>query len=264
MGDEKLNDFEGEQKEGIFRTVLLKLSGTVFRDSFDELVPKIREEVQEGVRFILIFGGGFLINKLWNDGGNSKRTMLDGFGVTDEGLLDEAVVPAYLDIRSRIESAFGDDVVVVDPESVECDYMGEEYGLVGGVRRADGVRLDSSITGFGFLGDVEGQKVNVNGDNLALGLMVQFLCEIDEVVFLTRTKGINTRPGGNVTHPKIELKEGDIWYPTLNVAQGMRLKLEVVQSMLGHVDRVLITNTDGFCSPDRGYGVGEGTLCFKG
>src|ERR1700741_4386212 len=81
------------------QTLALKVSGAeIDGEDFPKLTDDIRALNESGVNIALVFGGGKQINRKFG----RPRPQVEGVAVTNEDVLRQGVLPAYVDIREKL------------------------------------------------------------------------------------------------------------------------------------------------------------------
>ncbi|MEK7524264.1 MAG: hypothetical protein AAB588_04525 [Patescibacteria group bacterium] len=246
-------------------TILLKIGGQELENGMDKLIENIAHFVKEGLKFILVFGGGPQIDAKWNGSHTAPRQMMGGVGVTTHDVLKDAVIPAYEEIAGKLKALLP-GIFIVPPSDVVCT-QDEQYGLVGEVQSVQNIPLhEQPLIGVGFLGVEQGsgKLLNVNGDSLARELAEQFHEEIGQVMLLTAIKGViddtkKVRP--LILSENLDAMLADT-YPGITVRGGMAKKIAEIKQMLEHVSKVALTDIDGFPGELEKWR-GEGTLFVR-
>lgn len=242
------------------RTLVLKVSGAeIDGEDFPVLAQDIRFLTQKGVRIVLAFGGGDQISKRYG----KPREKIDGVAVTTPEVLAEGVLPAYGDIRHRLQKALPEGVIV-EPEALQCDLHDDtRFGLVGIPKNI--VLPKSDLSFVGFVGDAEGQLVNVNADDIAMQIVRQYREQIEEIIFLTNKGGIENKNGAIVpllTEKRIDkiLRGED---EDIEVDGGMLKKVREIRNALNVIAKVVMTKTSGLRAEIENW-MGSGTLSVNG
>ena len=240
----------------------MKASGKEFLpETFPNLVESLRLFIAKGMKITLVFGGGEQIDREWKKKHAEPRPKIDGIGVTNEALLNDAVLPAFEDIRQQLHSALP-ELTILGSKNLGCK-MDENRGLVGIPERLDAV-ISLTDTAIGFVGNVEGHQVNVNADDATQFLVDKFGDHFNEIIMLTDLGGVVDMQRGGRLVPLI-LSGGineDGSHKSLDVTGGMRKKLLSVRGILPHTGKVAITNSANLPKEVEDWR-GGGTLCVQ-
>ncbi|MBI2638966.1 hypothetical protein HYW83_05240 [Candidatus Peregrinibacteria bacterium] len=259
------------------KTLLLKVSGRHLEgEKFEAITKAIRKFVSEGIRVVMVYGGGMQIDREWAKKHKAPRPKRDGVGLTTEEVLRDAVLPAYEYLRQRIAKRFSD----MNPHIVEPANIAARNNPVGGnqeifrghlfcvfgvttVFRHEG----KPLTIIPFLGKEQDVTrdwppfVNLNADDIVRNV-VQNTNAIDEVMMVTETGGVLNKKGKVV--PLLskatidEIIAGR--HPDIEVKDGMLEKLREVREMLGRVAKVSLTDDP---QKEIENWRGRGTLCIN-
>ena len=242
------------------RTLVLKVSGAeIDGEDFPVLVSDIRFLTQKGVRIVLAFGGGDQISTHYG----KPREKIDGVAVTTLEVLTQGVLPAYAEIRAKLEYALPEGICI-EPEALRCDLHDDtRFGLVGMPKEI--VLPENDLSFVGFVGDSEGQRVNVNADDIAMQIVRQYRAQIEEIIFLTSTGGIQDHNGQVVpllTEKRIDkiLRGQD---DEITVDGGMLKKVREIRNALNVIAKVVMTKTSGL-RDEIEHWMGSGTLSING
>jgi acetylglutamate kinase/GNAT superfamily N-acetyltransferase len=243
------------------KTLVLKASGAEIQSEyFQQLAADIRDLTARGVRIVLTFGGGDQISRHYAGHTSAPRQKIDGVGVTTRDVLQYGVLPAYEEIRAKLQQALPQSVFV-NPDQMVCDPITDSrYGLVGIPRE---VRLpDSELSIVGFAGSVDGQPVNVNADDVAKQIAMQYRDEVEELILLTGTGGVLNK-SGTVVPLLTDTKMDDILSgssDSITVDGGMLKKMQAVRDILTVTGKAVITRTDRL-EKELLQWMGDGTMC---
>ncbi|MBI5413603.1 hypothetical protein HZA42_04615 [Candidatus Peregrinibacteria bacterium] len=221
------------------------------------------DQLYSGKTLVVKAGGAELAQ--WKQKHAEPRKKLGGVGVTTEKVLNDAVLPAYEEIRGQLIAALESSIEIVSPDSVVCE-RDSEFGLVGNATEIKGIMptQDSPLKAVGFVGrerDTD-QPLNINADSIVHSLVSQHRDAINGAILLTGTGAILDNTGARV--PLI--LSGDIQnilggtHPKVKVDGGMAKKLLEVKKMLPDVGKVAITNAAGLIDEIEKW-QGSGTLC---
>lgn len=241
------------------RTLILKVSGSEIEgNDFPVLIDDIRFLTKKGVRIVLVFGGGDQISRHYG----KPRQKIDGVAVTTAEVLHLGVLAAYEDIRRKLQDALPEGMMA-EPETLQTSlHPDKRFGLVGIPQNI--VLPDARLSFVGFVGDAEGQRLNVNADDIAMQIVRQYREQIEEVIFLTNTGGIRNKNGEIVpllTEKRIDriLRGED---EEINVDGGMLKKVQEIRSALDRIAKVVVTKTAGLRNEIEHW-MGSGTLSIN-
>lgn len=242
------------------KTLVLKVSGAEINSTaFSTLVTDITHLTSLGVNIVLCFGGGDQINEEYAKHSTTPRQKIEGVGVTTSEVLNSGVIPAYRNIRQKLQSSFPSPAFV-EPSDVKCSMIEDSrFGLVGVPQEI--ALPDTPLSIVGFTGMVDEQLVNVNADDIARQLAQQYRERIEELILLTGTGGVLDTQGKIV--PAILGKKLDEILQqqsrTVSVTDGMLKKLQAVREALSIVGKVVITKTDSL-EKELLQWMGDGTM----
>jgi len=191
---------------------LMKFGGNAIRgkDDLDRLSGEIAQLISEGMKIILVHGGGPEITAEIEKRGLST-TMVGGFRITDENLLnvvDEVLKRLNDDITDSLKNAgvnakgmsgyFEKMITCVKKEPIKVKNGNEtitaDLGMVGEV---DKVKVDminkilsENVTPviYPVCASEDGTHMNVNADTVASGIAAAVGCR--EMIFITDVPGI--------------------------------------------------------------------------
>ena len=257
---EKINYLENYRE----KTLLLKVSGAeIRRPEFFEFARQVLELKREGVRFVLIFGGGEQIDEEWvSRHPHTTRPKKNGVGITSGLVLKDAAMPAYESIRLRLQEILGAHTML-SPEQVGAsikDY--EKYGYVGSAEWVKGLDTEDNLVSLGFMGKQGEQMLNINADELIRAVLL--IRPVEEVVLLTCSGGVLNKKGEIVSELN-KMDIGDILngcHKDIQVTGGMNKKLNEIHRLLDIVSRVAIIRAQDL-KRELLREEGAGTLCTR-
>lgn len=240
------------------KTILLKVSGAEIESpDFATLVSDIRALVSKGVRIVVTFGGGEQISKAYG----KPREKIDGVGVTTDDVLRNGVIPAYHTLRAKFRDALP-ECTLATCHDIDCEpHPDARFGHVG---IPTSVQLpNAALTVVGFVGKSGSADVNVNADDIARCIALQYQHEIEELIFLTNKGGVEDTKGRIVpvlTDAKIDaiLRHED---REIVADGGMEKKLAEIRRSIDIIGKVVITKTSALRAEIEQW-MGSGTLCI--
>jgi bifunctional N-acetylglutamate synthase/kinase len=247
------------------KTVILKISGAeIANPDFKKGAEQIAGLIHQGIKFILIFGGGRQIDLEWaKKHPNIKRPKKDGIGITTQEVLKSAVIPAYRSARTKLAEFFKDSKFLDADQLVAHIKDFDKYGYAGVADCITGLDKDAGLTVLGFLGKERGQLLNINADEI-IKTVINTHKEIAEVMMLTGSGGVLDVKGKIVptlTYSDIQkILKGDD--PNVIADGGMLKKLKEVSDLLKSIDKVAIIHADQI-KKELLTRDGAGTLCVK-
>ncbi len=205
--------------------VVLKVSGNQLEPSVLPLLEQWAGHQSQKVNVVLVYGGGQQITHHYESNTQQKRP--PGVQKTTQEILTQGVEPAYQNLTQKLKSTFP-QAHFAPPKSLECHY--EDHPQKGFVGRPHylNLPLEKPLSAVGFMGQVEGQNVNVNADWIVSHIAQQWQSQIKSVIFCTQTSGILDTKGQVVS----KLKSPDLKtildhaHPTVQVSDGMRVKIK--------------------------------------
>lgn len=250
------------------KQVLIKLSGAEIADeNFEQAVKDIKALIADQIKIILVFGGGQQIDEAWEKNGHTEaRPKQNGMGVTTPEVLSDAVLPAYFEIEQKLQKYFAhiEKVVFYKTNQLVAEIKdAEKFGLTGTPETIN-LQNEAKLQVIGFVGEAEnGEKLNINADEIVANLVEKYQEEILEVIFVTKTGGIQNTAGkivSTLSDKKIEtVLAGEA--EEIEVDGGMRKKLIETKKVLQYVNKVVITGLTGIY-PEITKLSGSGTLLF--
>ncbi len=261
-------EFEFYTQEHQGKKMIIKVSGGEFSTpEFNQLIETIHLLLENDITIFFVFGGGAQIDDFYSKYSGVPREKISGVGVTTDEVLQNGVIPAYNSLITLLEKKFADMPFSVNTLSSDnllvhsCDDC-KKFGFVANPEK---ITLDDSknLHIVGFMGeDKNGQKYNVNADEIALSITRQV--EIDEVVFITGTGGILDNSGEIIS----EISQDDVQsmifgnYPNVSVVGGMKKKCEEILQLLKAVPKVAMA-TSSTLQQELFTKKGAGTLCLR-
>lgn len=252
------------------KTILLKISGSeIDHPDFEDFCEQLLMLTRQGLRFVVVYGGGQKIDQLWNvHNPDDPRPKIDGVGITTDEMLNGGVLPALEHYRNRINEIFDLAAEHVDPKHIQCTVKDvARFGRVGTPHNfvVDYFFRKNRVAFVPFVGvDEHGNPLNLNADEVAYSLAEQFRDWINEIVFITPTGGVlnhDDKVISLLTSERIQniLNDGD---SDLNVNGGMKEKLRQADKLLKLVPKVAITHREGLRAELLSW-KGSGTLCLS-
>ena len=180
---------------------LVKIGGTLLEseESRRRLVRDLAEAVRQGVRLVVVHGGGKQMTRYLAERGIESR-FVGGLRVTPPETLDAVVKVVAGSVNHELVAAFVEagapavGLSGVDAGLVEAEPMDAALGAVGRPVRAQADLLEL-LTGRGYLpvvacvaGDRQGRIYNVNADQMAATCAAGFAA--DRLLFLTDVAGV--------------------------------------------------------------------------
>jgi len=180
---------------------LVKIGGTLLEseESRRRLVRDLAEAVRQGVRLVVVHGGGQQMTRYLAERGIESR-FVGGLRVTPPETLDAVVKVVAGSVNHELVAAFVEagapavGLSGVDAGLVEAEPLDAALGAVGRPVRAQADLLDL-LTGRGYLpvvacvaGDRQGRIYNVNADQMAAACAAGFAA--DRLLFLTDVAGV--------------------------------------------------------------------------
>ncbi len=243
---------------------LIKVGGAELGEEGLPHVARYFSKPDPEVARILVFGGGPQIDAKWKKRHPKKAPKkFEGARMTDEIVMADAVVPAFFEIRHKIQRAIP-EMTMVDIANIKCVRDADvRLGLLGEV---DHVNLPRKFTliGAGFVGTDKSDPMrlyNLKADSVVRSLAVQLGENIRSILLVTSTGGVLDRKKKLVPHltpPEIErILEGK--HTTIKADGGMVQKLKETLAMLKIVPMVRMLKAEQLSlPPDR-----QGTLCER-
>jgi len=228
-------------------TILIKVSGSqIVGDKSKKLIWDIKELLFANINIILVFGWWQQIDKEWNKYSSKERPKLDGVGITSLEVLEYWVKPAYSSLVKQLENTFQNYLYnVVSPENVICE-TDTKFGLVGKVSQVKWINNSKQLNIIWFMGENNGQKLNVNADEIAQRIIFQQWKYLSNVVFVSSLSGLLDKQWNHVPLvassriPQIlENKDEEI-----EVNNGMIKKLKETSIILKYTNRVVFLDSD--------------------
>ncbi|MFH1670578.1 MAG: hypothetical protein ABIA92_03235 [Patescibacteria group bacterium] len=221
------------------KSLLIKASGKeLSAEKLPILAEGIRNLIRNGIHIVLVFGGGQQIDQEWDARHDQARPKVDGVGITNDEVLRDGVLPAYETLRNAIQKAIP-EVEILPPSTLQCT-LDEGKGLVGLPVCFAGVD-DIRNKAIGFVGEVGGQQVNVNADNIVEALVSDSKSDFNEVIMLTETGGV-LKDHKLVPLILSEDIAQDGSHSIIKVTSGMKKKLASVKKMLPLIGKVAMTS----------------------
>jgi bifunctional N-acetylglutamate synthase/kinase len=247
------------------KTVILKISGAeIANPDFKKGAEQINGLIHQGIKFILIFGGGRQVDLEWaKKHPNAKRPKKDGIGITTQEVLESAVIPAYLSARANLAEFFKNSEFLNPDRLVAHIKDFDKYGYVGVADGITGLDKDAGLTVLGFSGKEKGRLLNINADEI-IKTVINTHKEIAEIMMLTGSGGVLDIKGKIVP----TLACGDIQKilkgenSHVIADGGMLKKLKEVSDLLESIDKVAIIHADQI-KKELLTSHGAGTLCVK-
>ncbi len=252
--------------EALYRgkLVTIKVSGSeLVAEKLGDVVGSINKLTEKDIRVLLLYGGKPQINHHWNIKHDEPRSMENGVGVTTDHVLNDAVIPAYRELRQKLAQVFP-NANFIEPEQVIClPQPKPDLGHVGTPFWINGLEeaANNKLTIAGFLSS-NPENRNINTDDILACVNQQMEGLIEEVVFVTPTGGVlNTR------HEIVSLLL-DSRIPNIldgqdediQVDGGMHKKLRNTGDMLRTAKKIAMTSAKRIAEELRNW-KGAGTLC---
>jgi acetylglutamate kinase len=255
------------------KTILIKISGQeIARNDFARTINDIKKLTKNGVKFIIVFGGGKQINQKIAD---EQTVIINGIRNTTAEILDTAVLPAYNEIFEKLKKAFSDvkNCCFLKPQDVICNYKEQKkFGEVGTVENINIPKHYCQIIVMGFVGQLNGQSVysqhrvamgglvNINADEIIEWLLNSPL-DINEFFFLTTTGGVlnnNEQKVHLITDITLDkIIQGE--NKDIAVNGGMLKKMKEIKKILPQAAKIVITDIYGIPKEIESW-QGNGTL----
>ena len=240
---------------------LIKVGGAELRDGLPHVAQYLSQPHQTTQR-IIVFGGGPQIDTAWEQKHPGQTTTkVEGTRVTDEDMMIDAVMPAFLNIRHQLRAEV-QGINLIHPDDVKCiPHPNEQLGRIGEVRYVK-LPSDFNTVGIGFVGTDEKDILrlyNLKGDSIVSSLVAQLNRSVGNVVLVTGPGGVRDNQHFLVPH----LTRSDIRlilegkHPTIPVSGGMVQKLQETELMLEMVPRVWMVKAQQLLQPLENLG----TLC---
>jgi acetylglutamate kinase len=229
--------------------VLIKIGGTLLDapDSRARLAREIAEAVRDGLRAVVVHGGGKQMTRYLAERGIESR-FIGGLRVTTAEVLD-AVLKVYAgSVNCELVAAFtaaglpAVGLTGMDGLIAEAELLSEELGFVGKPLRSN-AKLLHLLVGDNYLpviacvaGDHEGHFYNVNADRMAVASAASFGAE--KLWFLTDVDGVRDATGG--VRPLLTAADCSLLIGAGVATGGMQAKLEAAATALPHVPEIVI------------------------
>lgn len=259
------------------KTLLVKVSGKEIEnaDAFREIVHAIRSFIRNGIRVVLVYGGGVQIDQRWNERHpGSPRPKVGGVGLVNREIMEEAVIPACHDIGARLRQAFEcepmpQDDMVSRIRPVDGGYYRAELLYIQADLREKLSREPLQIIGFVAVDPAARERgeyanTSINADAIVSHITSECRDSVDEVLLVTETGGVLDRDGRVVpllTKSAIQQIVAGT-HPKITADGGMLKKLQEALAMLENVDKVAIIGSSGV-QQEIEYWAGGGTLCVN-
>ncbi len=260
------------------RTLLVKVSGKEIAspESLNRIVDAIRSFVRNGIQVVFVYGGGVQIDREWNaKHPGEPRPKVDGVGLVDQQIMEEAVIPAWQGIDTVLREVFPDAGFVSQAQLVSKitdaggDYSEAELLDIQVDLREALSREPLQI--IGFVGaDPEAHargeyaNTNINADAVVSHISAKCHDFIDEVLLVTETGGVQDIDGKVVPlltkSAIVQILAGE--HLKIKATGGMLKKLQEALAMLENVDKVAIIGSSGV-QKEIEYWAGSGTLCVN-
>lgn len=260
--------------------VLLKISGKqLLQERIKQLVLDVKRLTREGIRFIIVFGGGEQIDQRWKQShSEEKRPKAEnGEAITTSEIRDYAL-DAYREICEKLRTLMP-EVLIIDSGSVHS-ILKKGLQLTGEVQSIDLPDADG-IVAVGFIGTVDkattaeapevqraledDRRVNVNADGVSrvLALRDDVRLNIKEVIMVTETKGVLDKKGNVVPVLTIDDVNKILAgvHPMIEAKDGMVKKLQECLLIAKKRGKAVMTDAGGIGTEIEQY-KGSGTLIF--
>lgn len=240
------------------QTLLVKASGAELQpEKLPHLIDAIKTLTAHGVHVTLVYGGGNQIDRHWDAKHDKPRPKIDGVGHTTPEVLNDAVLPAYTEVRAELQQLLP-SFQAIEPEQLHCD-VDTGKGLVGIPQSVEGYS-PASNTMLGFVGSAEQQKLNVNADDIVKMLLMQHGTQINEAFFLTGTGGILDKDRKVASAVYSDNFREDGTHDWLPIDGGMKKKTKVVTETLPLAGKIAMTTVENLLAEIEDWR-GSGTLC---
>lgn len=181
--------------------LLVKIGGTLLDspDSRRRLTRGLAQAAQDGIRMVVVHGGGKQMTRFLSERGVESR-FIDGLRVTTPETLDAVLKVVAGSVNQELVAAFVEagakavGLSGVDACLTEAEPMNPALGAVGRPVRSN-TELLELLTGNTYLpvvacvaGDRQGRVYNVNADQMASSCAVGFRAE--QLLFLTDVAGV--------------------------------------------------------------------------
>lgn len=244
--------YESKFRDNLF---IVKASGHVIEDDAarDNLIANIRDLTLHGIKIVLIYGGGGMIDKALESRGIGIRKN-NGRRITDGETLNviREVVGGDLSLRVY-QSMFQNNLEGMSFNAVPADWMHVtkrpvkevDYGFVGDIEDINTRPIMRLLRTSDFIAcpclamSREGDLCNINADTIATDLAGGL--KADKLIFLSNVDGVKMKDGK--TAFMISSEE----IPTLiadgTVTDGMRVKMEnCARALNAGVKRIHLIN----------------------
>lgn len=216
-------------------TVLIKVGGTLLDsvETRERLAREIAQAVQEGLRPVIVHGGGKQMTRYLAEHGVESR-FVNGLRVTTPEVLDAVLKVFAGSVNQELVAALiaagvsAVGLTGMDALLTEARPMSEELGLVGEPVRSN-VRLLEILTDHTYVpvvasvaGDRGGRFYNINADQMAASLAGAL--RADKILFLTDVDGV--RGEGNIIYSALNIEQCRQLIEAEVATGGMRAKLE--------------------------------------
>ncbi len=229
------------------KTILIKVSGgQIVGEKSEKLIWDIQELLFANINIILVFGWWQQIDQEWKKYSDLPREKLNGMGITSPEVLEYWVKPAYSKLIEQLKSIFQDNLYkILSPQDVVCK-TNSKLGLVGKVLEINGIDTSKQLNIVWFMWEDNGQKLNVNADEIAQKIIFQQWKELNNVIFVSSLSGLldkNWKHVPLVVNTRIQdildAKDEDI-----KVKDGMVKKLEETSKILEYTDKVVFLDSN--------------------
>ncbi len=243
--------YKGKFKDNLF---VIKAGGQVVADAeaLENLLTDIKDLTMNGVRVLLIYGGGTPIDIAMKEAGIEPKKH-NGRRITTED--DMRIVKRVLggDLAYRMYEAMAKTGVdglclnAVPSDWLDVEFRPKEpvdFGFVGDIKRANKRNVMRAFGGASFIASPcvaatsDGAAVNINADTVASELAIG--CEAHKLIFLSDVDGVlvDGKTMSTITDKQIpQLVESGV------AAGGMRVKLEnCLHALQSGVRRIHIIN----------------------
>jgi len=243
-------DFFNELYKG--KKILIKLSGAEIADpNFETVVKDIKALIADQIKIILVFGGGNQIDAEWQKKGHTEpRPKENGVGISSPEVMYDGVLPAHESVLAKLKKYFEnvDQVSFLETDQIKGEIKDFEKSGFTGTPTEIPLQGDKKLQIVGFVGETEeGEKLNINADEVVTKIIEQQKKQIIEVIFATQTGGIQDTEKNivpTISNKKIPcILENN--HPEIEVDGGMLKKVKEAQKILEHVNKVAITNLKG-------------------
>lgn len=243
--------YENKFRENLF---VIKAGGKVAEDprALDNLLANIRELTVHGIKVVLIYGHGGLVDRAVEERGVGVKRK-DGRRVTDKATLDiiRHMVGGALSLQVY-ESMYRNDLEGVSLNAIPADWMRVvlrpkkpvDFGFVGDVLEVYKRPIARMLKGTNFIACPcltmceDGMLVNINADTIATELAIG--TKAHKLIFLSDTDGVEVKgkTAFILTSKQIAqyIKDG-------TVTGGMKVKMEnCLRALEGGVKRIHLMN----------------------